>query len=68
VSRPDTPVDSVPAQSGLLRLRQGKDAVLLTEKLVKHINGRRAELLSGSIDSGLCATKSGERSETHTSR
>jgi hypothetical protein len=39
MSRPDAPIDTVPAQSGLLRLRQGKDAVLATQKLVEHIKG-----------------------------
>jgi hypothetical protein len=62
VSRPDAPVDSVPAQSGPLRLRQGDDAVLATQKLVEHIKARRAEVFVGSIDSDLCATKSGGRS------
>jgi hypothetical protein len=37
MSRPDAPIDSVPTQSGLLRLRQGKHAILASQKLVEHI-------------------------------
>jgi hypothetical protein len=58
----------MPAQSGLLGLRKSDDAVLATQKLVEHINGRRPEPLIGSSDGDLCAAKSGERNKTRTSR